>query len=223
MIDIISLQNHRSGYSMKNNLQLGGVITAIAAGVLFSSAVTAHQAGKANDGYVGDQTGHYITDSNGNCVKTGYWTQELMTVDCGAPAPVEAKAPPPPPAPPPAPTYETVTLTSEALFDHDKSNLKPAGMQQLDELAGKIGMTARVVDVKIVGHTDSDGTESYNQALSVRRATTVRDYLASKGVDPKLMSVSGMGESMPVADNSTKAGRAQNRRVEVSIGVSRKQ
>jgi len=202
---------------MKNNLQLCGVITSIAAGVLFSSAVTAHQAGNANNGYVGDHTGHYITDSNGNCVKTGYWTMELMTVDCGALASPGAGAPPP------APTYETVTLTAGALFDHDKSNLKPDGIQQLDQLAAKIGSTARVVDVKIVGHTDSDGTEAYNQALSVRRATTVRDYLASKGVDPNLMSVSGMGESMPVADNSTREGRAQNRRVEVSIGVSRKQ
>ena len=54
----------------------------------------------------------------------------------------------------------------------------------------------------------------------MRRATTVRDYLASKGVDSGMMSVSGMGESSPVADNSTAAGRTANRRVEVSIGVS---
>ncbi len=57
----------------------------------------------------------------------------------------------------------------------------------------------------------------------MRRATTVRDYLASKGVATSLMSVSGMGESSPVASNATKEGRAQNRRVEVSIGVQRKQ
>ena len=91
------------------------------------------------------------------------------------------------------------------------------------ELANKINRDDRVVDVKIVGHTDSDGTEAYNQALSVRRATSVRDYLATKGVNPSLMSVSGMGESQPVASNKTREGRAQNRRVEVSIGVKRKQ
>ncbi|MEZ5541941.1 MAG: OmpA family protein [Pseudomonadota bacterium] len=208
---------------MNNNLKLGGVITAIVAGTLFTATASAHQAGQANAGYVGDGNGHYITDGSGNCVKTSSWTDELWTVDCGKPAPVEAAAPPPPPAPPPAPTYETVTLTAGALFDLNKSNLKPAGMQQLDELADKIQRTDRVVDVKVVGHTDSSGAEAYNQALSVRRATTVRDYLASKGVDPNLMSVSGMGESQPVADNRTSAGRAQNRRVEVSIGVSRKQ
>lgn len=208
---------------MNNNLKLGGVITAIVAGALFTGAAAAHEAGQANAGYVGDGNGHYITDSNGNCVKTGSWTEELMTVDCGAPAPVEAAAPPPPPAPPPAPTYETVTLSSKALFAHDKSDLRAEGKAQLDELANKIKSDDRVVDVKVIGHTDSSGSEAYNQALSVRRATTVRDYLASHGVDTNLMSVSGMGESQPVADNSTKEGRAQNRRVEVSIGVSRKQ
>ena len=208
---------------MNNNLKLGGVITAIAAGVLFASTATAHEAGKANAGYVGDNSGHYLTDGSGNCVKTGSWSEDMMTVDCGAPAPVEAKAPPPPPAPPPAPTYETVTLTSEALFAHDKSNLRPEGQAQLDDLADKIKRDDRVVDVKIVGHTDSSGAESYNQALSVRRATTVRDYLASKGVATSLMSVTGMGESSPVASNATKEGRAQNRRMEVSIGVQRKQ
>ncbi len=208
---------------MNNNLKLGGVVTAIAAGVLFTSAAMAHEAGKANAGYVGDINGHYITDSNGNCVKTSSWTKDLWTVDCGAPAPVVAKAPPPPPPPPPAPTYETMTLTSEALFAHDKSDLRAEGKAQLDTLADKITKDDRIVDVKIVGHTDSSGTEAYNQALSLRRATSVRDYLASKGVSTSLMSVTGMGESQPVADNSTKEGRAQNRRVEVSIGVQRKE
>jgi OOP family OmpA-OmpF porin len=209
---------------MNNKPKLGGVITAIAAGALLTGTAVAHEAGMANAGYVGDKSGHYITDSSGNCVKTSSWTKDMWTVDCGAPAPVkEVKAPPPPPAPPPAPTYETVTLSSKALFAHDKSNLRPEGMAQLDDLAAKINRDDRIVDVKVVGHTDSSGTEAYNQALSVRRATTVRDYLASKGVNPNLMSVSGMGESSPIADNSTKEGRAQNRRVEVSIGVQRKQ
>jgi len=205
---------------MNNNLKLGGVITAVAAGVLFTSTAMAHEAGMANDAYVGDINGHYITDSNGNCVRTGSWTKDMMTIDCGAPVPVQAKAPPPPP-PPPAPTYETITLSSEALFDHDKYNLKPAGKEQLDELADKITKDDRVVDVKIVGYTDSTGTEAYNMALSLRRANTVRDYVISKGAKPDIISVTGMGESNPVADNSTKAGRAMNRRVEVSVGVKR--
>jgi OOP family OmpA-OmpF porin len=208
--------------SMKNNLQLGGVITAIAAGVLFTGTVMAHEAGTANAGYVGDKNGHYITDSSGNCVKSSSWSEDLWTVDCGAPAPV-AEVIPPPPVPPPAPTYETVTLTSEALFGHDRSDLRPEGRAQLDALADKINKDDRVVDVKIIGHTDSSGTEAYNQALSLRRANTVRDYAIEKGVKPEIISVTGMGESQPVADNSTKEGRALNRRVEVMVGVQRKE
>jgi OOP family OmpA-OmpF porin len=208
---------------MNKNLQIGGILSALAAGILLGGNVQAHEAGQANAGYVGDQNGHYITDSVGDCVRTGAWAQELMTVDCGAAPPVEAKAPPPPPppAPPPAqPVYQTMTLTAGALFDVNKSTLKPAGKEELDAVAAKISGNAKVTDVKIVGHTDSTGTEAYNQQLSLKRATAVRDYLVSKGIDSNLMSVSGMGESQPIADNSTSAGRAKNRRVEVSIGVS---
>jgi len=209
---------------MKNKLHIGGVITSVVAGILLSSTALAHHADKANQSYVGNagSGNHYITDGSGNCVRTGSWKAEDKTVDCGAEPMVEAKAPPPPPPAPPAePVYEKVSLSAGALFDTNKADLKADGIQQLDELASKIGGTARVTDIKVVGHTDSMGTADYNQQLSVRRATTVRDYLVSKGVDPNVMSVSGMGESSPVADNSTRAGRAQNRRVEVSIGVTK--
>lgn len=207
---------------MKNKLRIGGVIISVAAGVLLSSTAMAHHAGKANQSYVGAAggSGHYITDSSGNCVRTGSWNKSDMTVDCGAAPKVEAKAPPPAPPPPAAPKYETMSLSAGALFDINKASLKPAGKAELDNVGSKIGSTARVTDIKIVGHTDSSGAEDYNQQLSVRRATTVRDYLASKGVDRNLMSVSGMGESSPVASNATTAGRAANRRVEVKIGVT---
>jgi OOP family OmpA-OmpF porin len=209
---------------MKNKFRIGGVIISVAAGMLLSSAAMAHHAGKANQSYVGAAggSGHYITDSSGNCVRTGSWNESDKTVDCGAAPKVEAKAPPPPaPAPPPAPKYETMSLSAGALFDTNSDAIKAEGKAELDDVASKIGGTARVSDIKIVGHTDSMGKEDYNQQLSVRRATAVRDYLATRGVDRNLMSISGMGESSPVADNSTKAGRAQNRRVEVMIGVTK--
>ena len=208
---------------MKNKLHIGGVITSVVAGILLSSTALAHHAGPANQSYVGNAASgnQYITDGSGNCVRTGSWKAEDKTVDCGAEPVVEAKAPPPPPPAPPAePVYETMSLSAGALFDTNKADLKPAGKSELDELASKIGGTARVTDIKVVGHTDSIGTADYNQQLSVRRATSVRDYLASKGVDKGLMSISGMGETQPVADNSTREGRAKNRRVEVSIGVT---
>ena len=65
----------------------------------------------------------------------------------------------------------------------------------------------------VVGHTDSSGTEAYNQQLSERRAQTVADYLQAKGVAPGRLAASGAGESEPIADNATKEGRAENRRV----------
>ena len=135
---------------MKKNLHIGGVLGAIATSVLLSSAALAHEAGKANDSYVGDSTHHYITDSAGNCVRTGSWKKEDMTVDCGAEPVVEAKKapPPPPPPPPPQPVYETVTLSSGALFGHDKSDLKAAGKQELDQLAKAVGAEVIYLEVE---------------------------------------------------------------------------
>ena len=204
---------------MKNDYRFGGFVASIAAGLLFANTAIAHEAGTANDSYVGAAGGggHYITDSSGNCVRTGSWVVEDMTVDCGAEPVAEAPPAPPPPA---APTYESMNLNASALFDFDKATLKPEGKASLDAVGDKIqSKGATVVDVDVIGHTDSIGTEEYNQALSLRRATSVKDYILTKGVDASIIDVSGKGESEPVADNSTKEGRAQNRRVEVRIGV----
>jgi OOP family OmpA-OmpF porin len=191
------------------------VVGFVAGGMLLASTAMAHEAGKANNSYVGAAggSGHYVTDSSGSCVRTGSWKVEDMTVDCGA-------EPPKAPTPPPAPVYEKISLSATALFDFDKAVLKPEGREALDAVGEKIkSKGASVVDIDIVGHTDSIGSEEYNQGLSERRANAVRDYIVSKGVDGNIIDVSGAGESSPVADNSTKEGRAQNRRVEVSIGV----
>lgn len=203
---------------MKNQTYIGGIVASIFAGLLFTGIATAHEAGEAGAGYVGDSSGHYITDSSGDCVRTGSWTAEDMTVDCGA-EPVQAAPPPAPPAPA-APVYETATISATTLFDFDKSDLKPAGKAELDTVVSRIrGKGAEVIDVNVVGHTDSIGTEEYNQALSLRRATTVKDYLVGEGVDPGIIDVSGKGETDPVASNATAEGRAQNRRVDISIGL----
>jgi OOP family OmpA-OmpF porin len=202
---------------MKNVYRIGGLASSIAVGLLFANTVIAHEGGTVNESYVGDSSHHYITDSSGNCVRTSSWKVEDMTVECGAEPPVVAKAPPPPP---PEPVYEKNTLAAEALFDHDKSTLKPAGKAALHDLDESIkAKGARVVDINVIGHTDSDGSEAYNQALSVRRAESVRNYMVSEGVDSSIIDVSGEGESNPVASNATKEGRAQNRRVDIHVGV----
>lgn len=116
--------------------------------------------------------------------------------------------------------YEKNTLSASALFDHDKSTLKDEGKAALQALGDSIkAKGASVVDIDVIGHTDSDGSEEYNMGLSIRRAEAVRDYLVSEGVDPSIIDVSGEGESNPVASNATREGRAQNRRVDIHVGV----
>ena len=202
---------------MKNVYRIGGLASSIVAGLLFANTVLADEGGIVNESYVGDAKHHYVRDSSGNCVRTSSWKAEDMTVDCGAEPPPVAKMA----VPPPAPVYEKNTMAAEALFDHDKSALKPEGKAALHDLDETIkAKGARVVDINVIGHTDSDGSEEYNQALSVRRAQSVRDYMVSEGVDPSIIDVSGEGESNPVTSNATKEGRAQNRRVDIHVGVA---
>jgi OOP family OmpA-OmpF porin len=97
-------------------------------------------------------------------------------------------------------------------FDFDRSELRPESITELERVVQFMN-DIPTSTAKIVGHTDSIGTEEYNQALSERRAKAVFDYLASRGVSPSRMQSIGMGESEPVADNATAEGRQLNRRV----------
>ena len=86
----------------------------------------------------------------------------------------------------------------------------------MDDLVGKVkGINLEVIIA--VGHTDSVGTDAYNQKLSVRRAESVKAYLVSKGIEKNRIYTEGKGEKQPVADNKTKEGRAKNRRVEIEV------
>ena len=131
--------------------------------------------------------------------------------------PASPAEPVPTPEPTPAPVaVEKITYSAEALFDFDKSVLKPEGRRILDELVEKVqGINLEVMVA--IGHTDSIGTEAYNQRLSERRANAVKAYLVSKGIESDRVATEGKGELQPVASNKTKAGRAQNRRVEIEV------
>ncbi|WPN56837.1 MULTISPECIES: OmpA family protein [unclassified Pseudomonas] len=120
------------------------------------------------------------------------------------------------PAEPEAAKSEVITLSSNVLFAYNKSNLTPEAHSQLDSLMAKL-QSADVVSIKVVGHTDSQGSDAYNQKLSERRASSVAAYLLSQGLAPNKLTSEGRGESQPVADNDTEEGRAQNRRVELHI------
>ena len=109
-----------------------------------------------------------------------------------------------------------MTYAADAFFDFDKSVLKPEGKAKLDDLVGKVkGVNLEVIIA--VGHTDSVGTDAYNQKLSIRRSEAVKAYLVSKGIEKNRVYTEGKGELQPVADNKTKEGRAKNRRVEIEV------
>ena len=137
-----------------------------------------------------------------------------------APAPAPAAAPAPavvaPVVVPAAPVSEKVTFAADAFFDFDKSVLKPEAKAKLDDLVAKTSAVALEVIIA-VGHTDSVGTDGYNQKLSVRRSEAVKAYLVGKGIEKNRVYTEGKGEKQPVADNKTSEGRAKNRRVEIEV------
>ncbi len=109
-----------------------------------------------------------------------------------------------------------MSFAADTFFDFDKSVLKAEGKAKLKELVEKIKNISLEV-VIVVGHTDSVGTDAYNQKLSQRRAEAVKGYLVTLGVSKNRIYTEGKGESEPAADNKTAAGRAKNRRVEVEV------
>ncbi len=196
------------------------------------------QANVPHSAYVQDARGVIARDPFGLCWRTGYWTPADAVPGCDLPicvapaflengkcvtppppvvqAPVEAPVAKPAPIVAPVPTSEKVSFSADAFFDFDKAVLKPEGKAKLDDLSSKLGSINLEVIIA-VGHTDSVGTDDYNQKLSIRRAEAVKAYLQGKGIEANRIYTEGKGEKQPVADNKTAAGRAQNRRVEIEV------
>ncbi|BBO99942.1 OmpA family protein [Sulfuriferula nivalis] len=131
-----------------------------------------------------------------------------------APMPVAEPAPAPAPVAAPAPVEHTIIKLEGTHFDFDKATLRPAGKEKLDANAVVLNEHPEIM-IDIVGYTDSVGSSAYNQKLSEKRAMTVKKYLEAKGIAADRMTAKGMGEANPIASNKTKAGRAENRRVEL--------
>ncbi|MEX2271445.1 MAG: OmpA family protein [Vicinamibacterales bacterium] len=112
-----------------------------------------------------------------------------------------------------------VTFDSGILFDYDSATVKPAARDNLRNLATSLEKYPGT-NVVLVGHTDADGTDTYNQGLSERRATAAASFLSSQGVPRARIDATGRGEIEPVASNDTDSGKAQNRRVEIAIFAS---
>ncbi len=207
--------------------------------MLFASAALATAAGAQTIDNWRNGTSELVWKNGTNelCWRNANWTPATAAAGCdgairpaapapapaaapapapaAAPAPAPAAAPRPAPAPQP-PAATKVTYAADAFFDFDKSVLKPEGKAKLDDL------TSKVKDINLeviiaVGHTDSVGSDAYNQKLSVARAESVKAYLVSKGIEKNRVYTEGKGEKQPVADNKTAEGRAKNRRVEIEV------
>lgn len=107
-------------------------------------------------------------------------------------------------------------IPSDLSFDSGQYHIKPGLHAVLDRFATTLNQNP-VTTVRIIGHTDNVGSDATNNPLSVNRAAATRDYLVSRGVASKRISIDGRGEQEPIADNATAAGRAKNRRVEIFV------
>lgn len=109
-----------------------------------------------------------------------------------------------------------VTMTDQTAFDVDSAKIKTGFYSTMDKLSRVLNQY-RKTHLTIIGHTDSTGTDSYNQDLSLRRANAVQQYLLSRNVIPERLDTLGRGESEPRAGNDTAQGRQLNRRVEILV------
>ena len=108
------------------------------------------------------------------------------------------------------------TMSNSLLFDVNSAVIKPGGIDGLTKVADVLNRYLEET-ITVKGHTDSTGSEVFNQQLSERRAKSVADFLIGRGVDPGRVNWVGYGEQLPIAGNDTEAGRLQNRRVEIEI------
>ncbi|HUQ24982.1 MAG TPA: OmpA family protein [Burkholderiales bacterium] len=172
----------------------------------------------AEPGYVTQSSGSGpVTTPFGLCVHSGSWTPDQAAAPCDAvpraavapapapvaqsePAPEPARAPEPQPLAqaesPRGPVLEKVSLSTDVLFEFGKADLKDAGKQKLDELAGRVS-DANLEAIVATGHADRIGKEDANQKLSEARATAVKEYLGGK-VATQNIEVAGKGEAEPV-------------------------
>lgn len=175
----------------------GGALGAIAGGLICY----------AQDG---DEDGDGVFDRRDRCPDTPANTPVSHN---GCPLP---QYPPSEKAPEPEPQVITLNDQGSVMFAYDSAELTAAAQQQLRALVGTLSDPS-IASIKVIGHTDSRGSDAYNQALSERRASSVAEYLIGQGLAPQKLTSQGLGESQPIADNASDAGRAQNRRVELHL------
>lgn len=115
-----------------------------------------------------------------------------------------------------------VSLKGDVTFDYDSATVRPGLFSEIDRIANVLNKYPQTV-IRIEGHTDSTGSDTYNMDLSQRRADSVKNLFIQRGVSPTRIETIAFGEGMPIADNSTEAGRTMNRRVEIKIAPNQQQ
>ncbi len=182
----------------------------------------------ASAGYWFDSTGEVWRSGAGECVHTGFWNPDMAIVGCDGrvaeraapPAPVAQPAPPPPAPVAVAPAEGTVN------FGFDRADLDAGAKAAIDTMVDQAQRRGNIRGARLAGHTDRIGTEEYNLDLSLRRASSVSDYLAQRaGLDPQAVEISGKGESQPLVGCEGVFGAeairclAPNRRVDIQLDV----
>lgn len=182
----------------------------------------------SGDGYV-NVGGQVLKTGLGECFQTGSLSDDNVINKCAGieeeavadaadavqPAAVEAPA-----APAPTARIDTRQFSEMALFDTDSATLNADGRSMMDSLFTALSEYKGITGISVIGHTDSVGTEAYNQALSEQRAASVAAEISTQYPGARI-DVRGMGESSPIASNDTPEGRQQNRRVEIDITATR--
>lgn len=158
----------------------------------------------------------------------------LLLAACGGEMPFNGQLkvagdPPPPPPPPPKPEPppeppprvevrdNKIEIHEKIQFEYNKSDIKEESFDLMDEITQVLQDNKHIKKVSIEGHTDADGSDSYNLKLSDARSKSVMKYLVDHGVAAERLTAKGFGESQPIADNETDEGKAKNRRVEFNI------
>jgi outer membrane protein OmpA-like peptidoglycan-associated protein len=115
-----------------------------------------------------------------------------------------------------------ISLKGDVTFDYDSASVRPGLYSEIDRIANVLIKYPQTV-IRVEGHTDSTGSESYNMDLSQRRADAVKNIIVQRGVSSTRLETMSYGESMPIADNNTEVGRAMNRRVEIKVAPAPQQ
>ena len=189
----------------------------ILATAFVQACATSNQSADATgkkSGYVASSQ-EFLKSAQNQCVRTTSWTSNTNVVECQSSAPTPAPAPKPE-----AIGTALVSFKARALFEFDSYELTNEGRQQLDQLTSKLNRQDEITGIDIVGHTDSRGSDSYNLTLSEQRADSVASYL-QQSLKSVSVASNGLGESAPIADNTTDEGRRLNRRVDVKVAALR--